>query len=756
MNPSMLDLNKEVLDQYDALTPGLNSHIQRIVNAIVFTTVNDRMKATIAVAQLTNFASQFRRNIMLWDDTSVPINAISFIVTGSGGGKDSSVKAARKCFADGFAMIESHRKQLVTDEAIKAAEAAGEDQATEFDTYKQYLKPIPPIDITPTTEKGLTVHLTDIGDLGISSGFIYSGEFSDELAYNPNMEANIKLLSEVYDTGDKEAIYTAGIEFRTRAIKGQPISALFVGSPGHILYDPTTRKKFDIAFMSKLARRSWFCYTPERIPEPVFSTLEKSDTYEDNLEIEAKQARIAMSEHIKSVASFGISSKGQDIAVSPEAKLLFRRYKRYNADLADIMPNQDSTSVLIRRHLQWKAIKLAGAFAIFDKSNTIEQHHYIDAIRFSELLSEDMKLFEHDLSKSDHERFADYLRTEVKADGKAIINVHDIKKQGFTTSTSKTKLQELVTLCAGYDTDGIYSVINEGGAIQYEPIIKTDVLGISFKPINTDELNNAITSGDSDRVRSAKHNISVTTAYGFEVAETTFLDLGQLLTKDFAYSPFKFRNGVRGKDNIIGGTKWLVYDVDESSLSASEAHFMLGDLNHHIALSSDPSNEYKFRVLIELDSPIELDNITWKHFTAIVAHDLALQVDPLPRSQIFFSYANRPVLSVIDASPLEVRNFVMAAKERTTMHQSDKPLSPAQSKAQLADELETFSYAFNAAPGTGSRNIYRMVQHAKLLGATIEQVHTLIDDVNDAWAIDMGAMPDDRINKLKDQAVRLY
>ena len=83
---NMLELCRTELDSYQALTPALNSHIQRIVNAIPFTTVDPRMKATIAVAQLTNFAAQFRRNVVLWDETEVPVNAISFVITGSGAG----------------------------------------------------------------------------------------------------------------------------------------------------------------------------------------------------------------------------------------------------------------------------------------------------------------------------------------------------------------------------------------------------------------------------------------------------------------------------------------------------------------------------------------------------------------------------------------------------------------------------------------------------------------------------------------------
>jgi len=83
---SMLELCKAELNAHSALQPQLNPITQSIVNAIPFTTVDPRMKAVIAVAQLTNFAAQFKRNIILWDDTSVPINSISFVVTGSGNG----------------------------------------------------------------------------------------------------------------------------------------------------------------------------------------------------------------------------------------------------------------------------------------------------------------------------------------------------------------------------------------------------------------------------------------------------------------------------------------------------------------------------------------------------------------------------------------------------------------------------------------------------------------------------------------------
>ena len=749
----MLELTKSELTKFKALTPSTNNYINQVMRAIPSPTIDTRMKAVISVAQLTSFASQFRRNILLWDETSVPINAISFVITGSGAGKDSSVKAASKCFAKGYELIEAERKRRVRNAAIQAARDADDEPATEYDIYKKYLKPIPPIDIMPTTGPGLIQHINDIGDLNISSGFLYAGEFSDELAYNPDMMENIKILSETYDLGDKNAKYTKGVEHRSSAISGQPISALFVGSPGHILYDEATKKKFHIAFMSKLARRSWFCYTPDKIPEPEFDSIDALLTYEENLKNESLQARAIMQDSVADITKHHIPLTGIDLTTHPDVFKLFKIYQRYNNELADSFVNQESTTVLIRRHLQWKAIKLAGAFAVMDKSDVVSSQNYIDAIRFCELLSQDMSLFEHDLNKAPHERFSDYIRTQVQTDNKAIVSIHDLKKNNFISSVSRQKLQELVSLCAGYDPSGIYSIINEASAIQYEPIIKTDVIGVSFKPIDCTALNAAVASGDTNAIRDAKHAISVTTAYGFELADTTFADLANLLAGDFAYSPFKFTNGVRSRENIIGGTKWLVLDIDSSPISASEAHFMLSDLNHHIALSTDPSNEFKFRVLIELDSYVELSPIAWKHFYLNIAKDLALNVDPLPQSQIFFSYAGRPVLSNVDASPLEVRSYVMHARELEATKPTIDRLSTAQQQALLKDPLNTFSYAFNAPMGSGSRNVIRAIYHLKDLGGTLEQAIQLYDDIQEYWEFPFEAGRD---TKMREQITRLF
>lgn len=752
---SMLVQTKELLSKAGAFTGDQNKYIKNVISAISFPTIDPRMKAVVAVAQVTAFASQFRRNIKLWDEhTEVPINAISFVITGSGAGKDSSVKAARKCFTKGYALVEDVSLRAAVSAAIEEAKAEGLPNPKDEAIYRPYLRPVPPVDIMPTTGPGLIQHINDIGDIGVGAGFMYSGEFSDELAYNQDMVENIKTLSEIYDTGDKEVKYTKSIEHRSKAITGQPVSALFVGSPGHILYDESTKKKFNIAFMSKLARRSWFCYAPTKIEEQVFDTLEAFWDYEEAIEVQSKQARVGMDLEAESIAKHHTQKLGKDIVVGKDVERLYKTYKRYNNDVADLLPNQDSTFALIRRHLQWKALKLSGAFAIMDRSDEITTDHFIQAIRFCETLDKDMEEFERDLNKAPHELLVDFFHIKTLVDGASEISTHDLKKQGFMNNISKPKLKEMVSLCAGYDKNSVYSVINDGAALHYEPIVKTDVINVTYKEIDCSALNTAVDARDAAKTRQAKQDIAMTVNYGFECADTAFVDLPAMLAYDYAFSPFKFKDGVRRKENLESGTKWVVLDIDDSPLSAEEAHMMIGDINHHIALTSDNSNAFKFRVLLELDSEVHLDAVAWKHFYLKVADDLGLKADPLPQAQIFYSYGGRTIYSNTDAAPIETRDYLMYAKDMATeKDHTNKVMSTAQRRAQLNDPTTTFEYAFEACHGEGSRSMYRMMRHAQDLGASLEDILLLIEDVNDYWE---SPMADDRLEKLRDQGRRLY
>jgi hypothetical protein len=743
----MLDVTREELMKVGGLTPALHPLITSVTNAITNYTVHDRMKAVVAVHHIVAFAAQFNRKIELWDGTPVPINAVSFSICASGAGKDSSHRAAQRCFEPGYKLITEHLEKEARRRAIQRATTAEEEMPEEWEVYRKYLDAIPPYETAVSTGPGLIKLVNDAAKHDTLATTVYTGELGDLLTYSANITENITILAEVYDLGLKEVSYTKGEEHRSAAIDGSSLSSLMMGSPV-MLYDETVKYRFQTAFMSKLARRSFFCYVPDELPAPDFMAEDDpilaEIAHERLLQEKAAQARSMMRDGVTAVTKYQLVKAKEPVRTSSRVFELYTIYKRYNNELASTGLNRESTSALIRKHLQWKALKLAGAFAVMGCSETIEEDHYIAAMQYCETLAGDMDLFERDLNKSYYERFSDYCRTLVLIDNKVFVDVHDIKKRGFLSNVNKQKLQEMVNLCASYDKKSIYTIVGDGTAIQFEPIICTDSINLSVKPIDTRKLNAAVLSGDVDAINDAKREVSMGTAYGFETGETTFPALADMLQYDYAYSSFAFRNGVRGKDNIVGGTKFIVLDIDDSVITASEAHFMLMDINHHVALSSDPNNDYKFRVLLELDSSVELNATTWKVFVSLIAEDLGLKVDPLPQSQIFFSYADRPVLSNLDASPLAVRDYIMQANEKVSTKAEPAKLTSAAKQAKLNDPEATFFYAYNAPMGAGSRSMIRAALHAKDLGANYEEITNLIQAINDYWE---NPMPTDRLEK---------
>ena len=731
----MLDEARQLLLKQGALKDELPPVLANLIKVIPNEALPDRLKAVMALSEVSTFAAQFRRNIWHWEGFELPVNSVAVAVAGSGEGKDSSVKALRRTFATSYELIDNKRKSQAKMKAIAAAEADGEADASSYEVYRDYYNEPAPIYIAPTTPQGFIQHINDISDLTIGAGTTYSGEFGDELASNPNMLEVLKTIAETYDTGDKEVVYTKGKEFRSKEIVATPISALLISSPKYIVYDEATKRKFLMVFGTKLARRCFFTYTSNSISPYVGLSLDERIAREENAKAQAIIQREALAPDLTKIAQYNLAKGNQLLQVHEDLFRLFTVYKLYNEAVGATIDSKYPLSRLVREHLQWKALKLAGAFAILKCHDTVEIEDYIDAINTCELLDADMAVFEAELVKEPYEAFASYMQN-IATTGKSELGLHDLRKMKYIPMTGNPiqKMKELVHLAAAYDNEAVYSV--DGDKIRYEKIIKTDVLSISYVPIDNTEIFDVIEKGnDKVALSKAKERVSYTVANGLSTGSTTFEDLGAMLKEDYAYSPFVFKDGIRSKDGIIGGTKWLVLDIDDSCVTAEEAHFMLQDINHHIALSSNKDNHFKFRVIIELDSVIEVNSIVWRHFYTSVAEHLSLKVDVLAQSAIFYSYSGRDVLSTIDAEPLPVRDFIMQANDRAqdSTPLAEKRVTNPQKAAMLADPLTTFSYAFEAANGAGSRSLIRAAYHAKDLDLDKEGIIDLIHQINNYW-----------------------
>lgn len=710
----MLELLRQDLQSNHVFSGELPPIVRQVVDSINAPQIPYRFKLTIAVSELVLFASHLRRNILHWNGSHIPINAISFVISGSGSGKDSSVSAARKCFKDGYSIIETKRKDIATQNAIKSAMLAGKTDPQEYQTYKEFYIAPNPLFVAPSTSEGFIQHLNDLDSAGIGAGFTFSGEFGAELVGGGLIIDNIKLLSEIYDEGTKEVKVLKNRENQSKEIKGLPVSALYMGSQDNLLYDESVKRVFRREFSTKLARRSFFTFTP-RMEEPVsYPSVDAMIMAEAEAEDNAVASRMKVQATIKQIATDAVKGAGQPLTVSEEVRALFIKYKRYNEEYSHTMNPQYPISKIVRMHMQWKALKLSGALAILRSSNVIELQDYISAISYCEMLEEDMSLFEAELVKEPYEVFVDFMHS-IAVDGRSSVSLHQLRKLGYipTSGSPTTKMKELIHLATSYDKSGLYTVCDDG--ICYEAIITTDVVGASFMSV----------SGTKEERQSQ-------CASGYEFYETKFDELALMLQEDLAYSPFKFKDGVRGKDNIISGCKWICLDIDDSHITDEECHFILQDINHHIARTSDANNPFKFRVLLELDAIVDIPDIQWRPFLKSIAESLSLKVDALPKSQIYFSYAGRSILSVIDKLPIEVKEHLLIA---TSSEPKVVPptLTKAERNALLGDPLSTFNYAFEAKHGEGSRSLIRAAYHSKDLGLDHDGVIDLMHEINQYW-----------------------
>ena len=672
-----------------------------------------RLKLSIALSELITLTSHLRKNIMLHDGTIVPCNALTFALAKSGVSKDSSMNMVRKALKSGYEIINQYRKDLAKHKAEKVAILEGKTKEEWMNYYEK------PRDLQAGlgTVEGIIHHFAELEQGEVGAGFISSSEIGTDLQTIGNMPDIIKTLAIGYDLGKIPSKIIKSTDGQTAGIETLPINALFFGSEDAVLYNNAIKALFKQIFGVQLARRSLFSFTPEVVPPIEFKSIAALQSYKDKERETTLAAQEAM---LTDVVTIVENTNQEPLTLSTEAQTLFDVYKEHNNLVANDMKAQYPITKLSRRHKQWLALKLSGNYAILDGNETITKENYVCAINTIEIFSDDLMNFEKELVKEAYEIFAEFCHFNAE-DGKYSIGLHALRKLGYIpmTGSPKTKIDELVNLVSSYDKDAIYTVCQEN-SICYEEIIRTNVAGLSYVEVS-----------------GTKDNRAKQCADGFEFYETDFEELGNMLTGDFAYSPFRFEGGVRGKDNLLGGCKFIALDIDKSSITDEECHLLLEGVNHHIARTSDKNNQFKFRVLIELDSIVNIEDNHWRFFMDEIGNELGLTVDLLPKSQIYFAYMGRGVLSELEGAPLVTRELILKAIEKANAKPTVKKLSTAQQKALLENKMSTFEFAYNAVNGEGSRSLVRAGLYAIDLGASQEAVEMLIHDINNFWVSSM-------------------
>ena len=747
----------EVSKKYITKLGGFKDELPYILDIMVKSIPKEvprNLALTIVLSEVSAFISSFRNNILLNAKskklkTIVPTNTYIFSLSPSGISKDRTKNTIHKLLAGGYKELDKTIKADLVSRAKNAAIAEGDEEAN----YYAYMNPQIDQEFKFGTVAGVSAEISGLGnEQSLGAPTLLSSEIGSDLATRgEELIKTFTVLADLYDLGTGKFDTVKSMEAKLRGVTSLPVNFMVFGSEKGILMDAGNKKKFKSFFNQQLARRCMFSFTT-KVPKKVLpKTVEERKKVRESATVEEGKFQDIIYEVFEELGVW--MPNNTELFVSKEVDDVFEEYKNYNELYSDTISDTLPISQLARKHKQWLALKLSGILALIDKSDTINVPHYVDAINVVETLAPDLEKFEIELDKESYEILDGYCIANSKK-GEFHISLHELKKMDFIPGTSgaEGKLKELCVLLNDYSKEGIYSI--EGSVLSYEKTVSTEVVGVSLLSVDTSDIQTAIKNKKGKTMVSAlKQSLAHVSVYGYEFMEKDpdgnslkFADYKYLLEDDYAYTPFKLKDkhsavydedkhpdaegGIRGKDNIDSGAKFVVLDVDTSTITDEEAHFLLEGINHHIARTSDPDNAFKFRVLVEMDMIVKIDSITWKHFIKIVGMKLGLSIDPVPQSQIFYSYKGREVLSETDGEPLAVKELIVRALEEKDAKPTAKAIPPAQQKTLLANPMSTFERAFNHPTETGTSSA--MIQaafYAKDLGGTNEYIIELMNKI---------------------------
>ena len=276
--------------------------------------------------------------------------------------------------------------------------------------------------------------------------------------------------------------------------------------------------------------------------------------------------------------------------------------------------------------------------------------------------------------------------------------------------------------------------------------------GVSLVWVDNNHIQEAIASNaHPDIITRLKANVAFGCVTGFEYHEVEFNDLGNLLSYDVGFSNFKFKEAasaiynkekhpnatgrIRGVNNIEGGCTWLWFDIDVTTISDTEMHLILANVNHHIGRTSDKNKQYKYRVIVELDREVFITREEWKFYLQEVANTLGMgKIDRLAMSQVIFGYKGREILSVTDGIKLNTDTELQLARAAVAKQEESYAMldvEPGAAQAALQSPYSTFSFAYDAQEGDRWKTSMAAIEKAKRLGASREYITDLMYAIND-------------------------
>lgn len=675
------------------------------------------IKIAMITFWLSVFATQFKIKVQYRN--IVPLNCLFFVFAPSATGKDLTYTQLKSLFKESLDVI--NEEIAIRYEKLKAQ---GELKDT----------PLPNLEIGFSTSEGMLHNIATLNLFGLGESFIYSGEFTSEFISNPNCSTMFRDLNELVGTGIKAVKQIKDSTRQTARIDGSGLSALLATDMSRLVSDNNLLTKLKAFFQEGLARRSNIVLIKDIKKEEISNFFEYMEQELDNT-TKHETLKNKLIDKLKERAKKLIDNNlmGHTYTLNKKCQKLMFMYSHYLTKLVDNMKKEALNKETIRlyalhkRDNEFRAVRLASAIALLKNDLELNTSHLISAIQIIEYLNDGMVALETELNKTIPDLFVEFCNlntTHQKVDYKA----SDLLKAGFINSKTnvKTPLENLCIFANQIDENSFYET--DGKTVTHTKLCITPNFNLSYKELDGIPKEN-------------RHTLTATEFFAREFK--SFDDIKTVLNTDCAYSNFTFRDGKRNNQSIDTLSSIFIFDIDCSHISYRQFHNLIKHINHHIAKTSNEANDYKFRVIVELDRQYNLD---MKYYTKIRQYIvknylLNIPVDKLAIAQAYYGYKGREVLSVTNQQKINLKHIL----NEITQEQPKKELTLKERKQILADtQLSTFSYAINIKEGGRSNMLIRLINHLKDLEAPYDRAKEIVNIINDTYE---PRLTDDELNK---------
>lgn len=696
-------MNNKIQKKYPGIFNNELPEIYKYFINVLDDRLSEQGKIILLTYWLSYYVSQFRNKIQ-YNGMEIPTNCVCFLFSPSGSGKDLNYNILKRLFEPSLQQI----KNVISTNTQEDASVL--------------------IEVGFSTSEGLHKAINDIDkeDNNIGSIGIYSGEFIAEFKSNPNSPTMLRDVMEISVNGDKPIKKIKNDKSQLKEIKNVILNALFSSDFSYIKYNHTMRDQIASLFSGGFSRRSLVSINTkiQTNEQDIDSILNTAEEFYEEMEHKHQRAKNLIIKRLLEITEKNlIDFNNKIITFDKQALKLIKVYSVYcdkrKTDLLTSSDLKENTCSLYGLHIgdsPFRAIKLAGVLSVIKQQEIVSLETLIESINIINLLENEMKKFEGELNKTTSEVFVETVNQSKEL--KNEYTAFDLNKTGFIPNKwLKSDLARLVDEANQQDPNSFYEATDK-------TIIRAK-LNYEFKHhICVKELEDGL----------KKEDMAKLCGKGYKYVElNTFSDIAKYLTTTCSYCNFEYKNGIRGNEYVVPQTSFVIFDIDNSDYDHKKIHSILKkeNINHIIALTSNPEHTNKFRLIVELDNIVHIDRSIYKKVLLEINKQYLLElfsIDSLPMSQMFFGYKDREVLVYDKGNKINVKNIMLEIQRNEY-----KPLTKKEMKTQLESTTFLDRYCY-MDEGNRNNTLIRMINRCYYLEASHNQVKDFIIEANNTYS----------------------